>query len=418
MAALRAQVAPVERLLECVHCGLCLSACPTYVELGTEMDSPRGRIYLIRAVEDDSLRLSADVVRHLDLCLGCRACETACPSGVRYGRIIEEARSYVEANYRRAWWDRWRRRAITAVFPYPERLRVLLAPLRALQQLGAWRALARIVPPARLVPPLRPSRPLPPVSQAQGTERARVGLLIGCVARELFGATNEAVVRVLNRHGVTVVNPPGQGCCGALHLHAGDPGTARQLARRVIDAFPGDLDAVIVTAAGCGALMKEYDTLLAGDARYAARAQTFAGRVRDAVEFLATLRLQAPEGAVRERVTYHDACHLAHGQQVRAEPRQLLRLIPGIELVELPEGDRCCGSAGSYNLTERSMARRLLERKIDNILSTDATCVAVANPGCSLQIQFGLRARGLPIRVAHPVELLDEAYGPYSKSDS
>ncbi len=403
------RVADPARLLECVHCGLCLNACPTYVELGTEMDSPRGRIHLIRALEEGTLWLTKDVVRHIDLCLGCRACETACPSGVQYGHIIEQARAYVETTYRRPWWDRWRRHAVAAVFPYPQRLRAFLMPVRALQRTWLWPLVRRAVPAAALIPVLRPVAPLPEVTPARAPQRARVGLLAGCVARELFAETNRASVRVLARNGVAVEVPATQGCCGALHLHNGDPDAARRFARHNIDAFADDLDAIVVNAAGCGAAMKDYGALLADDPRYAERARRFAARVRDITQFLAALPVQAPRRAIEARATYHDACHLAHGQQVRAEPRALLRLIPGLDLVELPESDLCCGSAGSYNLTEGRMSRRLLERKIDNIVRTGATCVVSANPGCSLQIEAGLRARGLSTRVAHPVELLDEA---------
>ena len=404
------RVATEERLRECIHCGLCLNACPTYVELGTEMDSPRGRIALIRSLEEGRQSVTPDVVRHLDLCLGCRACESACPSGVQYGSIIEEARSYIEMTYRRRRWDHWRRQAILWMFPYPKRLRVLLTAARLLQKLGCWRAVQRVILAAGLVPLVERPHALPEVSAATGSERSRVALLSGCVSRELLPQTNQATVRVLTENGVTVVIPSGQGCCGALHLHSGDPQTARQLARRNVDVFAANFDAIVTNTAGCGAAMKEYGTLLSGDRTYAARAQDFAARVRDVTEFLTNLPARSPERTVTSRVTYHDACHLAHGQQIREAPRDLLRLIPGLELVELPESDVCCGSAGSYNLTESSMAGRLRNRKIDNILRTESSCVVSANPGCSLQIQAGLRARGLAIRVVHPVELLNEAY--------
>ncbi len=400
-----------DSLHQCVHCGLCLSACPTYVELGTEMDSPRGRIYLVRAIEEGTLSLSDDVVRHLDLCLGCRGCETACPSGVRYGSIIGDARAYVEAQFRRSLWDRGRRRAIMAVFPHKGRLRTLLAAVRVFQRMGLWTLVQRVVGPASLIPVTRSLPPLPEVNAARGRERARVGLLVGCVAGELFGKTNEATVRALVHNGVTVLVPGAQGCCGALHLHGGDPETARVLARRNVEAFAADLDAVVVNAAGCGVVMKEYGDLLAGDARYASRAREFGSRVRDVTEFLASLPARAPARPLAGRVTYHDACHLAHGQGVREAPRELLGSIPGLEVIPLPESDLCCGSAGSYNLIEPAMARRLGDRKIDNIVRTGANCVVTANPGCALQIRSRLRARGLRIRVVHPVELLSEAYG-------
>ena len=401
-----------ERLLECVHCGLCLAACPTYVELGTEMDSPRGRIYLMRSLEEGTLDLTRDVVRHLDLCLGCLGCETACPSGVKYGELIEGARAYVEEHHRRPALERWWRRAIAGVFPHPRRLRALLAPARALQRIGLWNAVASVLPPAALLPRVRAAAELPELNLAVGPERARVGLLAGCVARELFAEVNRAAVRVLQRNGVTVRVPRAQGCCGALHVHAGDPATARRLAGRNLDAFPSDLDAVVVTAAGCGAVMKRYAHLLdnGGGGSRKQRAEALAARVRDVTEFLAELPLRAPAGHVEARVAYHDACHLAHGQQVRAAPRALLRSIPGLELVELAEGELCCGSAGTYNLTEPAMSRRLAARKVDDVVRTGASIVATANPGCSLQIQAELRRRGLAIAVVHPLELLDRAY--------
>lgn len=414
------RVADPDLLRECVHCGLCLNACPTYLELGTEMDSPRGRIYLIKGLADGVLSLDRDVVRHLDLCLGCRACEPACPSGVRYGSIIEEARAYVERAAPRSWRERLRRALILAVFPHRRRLRAVLGLAHLARGLGLWPLVTRLVDAAALIPAragapsgthARPTSPDPRGLRgffpAHGQERARVGLLVGCVGDALFSEVNAAAVRVLNRAGVAVVVPAEQGCCGALHLHSGDPDGARQLARRNLTVFPPELDAVVVTAAGCGAAMKDYAHLLGGDGA----ARRFAGRVRDVTELVAEL---APRAArpLALRATYHDACHLAHAQGVRAAPRQLLAGIPGLELVELGESDVCCGSAGSYNLSEPEMARRLRERKIDHIVASGASCVVVANPGCALQIRAGLAARRLAVRVAHPVELLDEAYDP------
>ena len=404
----RPPVADPARLRECVHCGLCLNACPTYLELGTEADSPRGRLYLIKELADGAVGLDADVVRHLDSCLGCRACESACPSGVRYGEIIEDVRAYIERAAPRTWSHRLRRAAILGSFPYPRRMRALLGLAELAHGLGVWPLVTRVVGAAALLPEPSPSTPPAELYPARGREQARVGLLVGCVAGPLFPAVTAAAIRVLTRRGVAVVVPREQGCCGALHLHNGDPATARRLARTNLEAFGGALDAIIVTAAGCGSTMKAYGELLAGDIS-APRAKTFAARVRDVTEFLA----ERPPAAVRRqapsRVTYHDACHLAHGQAVRAAPRRLVASIPGVDLVELGEADVCCGSAGSYNLTEPAMARRLRERKIDHIAASGAACVAVANPGCALQIRAGLAARGLAVRVAHPVELLDEA---------
>ena len=400
-----------EKFLDCVHCGLCLSACPTYVELGTEMDSPRGRIYLMKGLEDGTLEMTPDVARHLDLCLGCRACETACPSGVRYGELIESARSFVEAHHQRPLSDRWRRKMIATLFPHPQRLRALLLPLRLLELMGVLAVGRRMSGWVGMLPELRSWGPLDEFTPAQGGETHRVALLAGCVAQVLFPETNRATVRVLTRNGCHVTTPAQQVCCGALYLHAGEHDRARDCARRNLDAFPADADAIIANAAGCGAMLKQYGELLADDPVYAARAQAFSAKVRDVTEFVATLPLVPPQETFRARVTYHDACHLAHGQGVRTAPRQLLHKIPGVDLVELTDADTCCGSAGSYNLTEPEMARRLVERKVANIRASGAACVAVANPGCAMQIQAGLRRAGLAVAVAHPIELLDRAYG-------
>jgi glycolate oxidase iron-sulfur subunit len=399
-----------ERFLDCVHCGLCLSACPTYLDLGTEMDSPRGRIYMMRGLEDGTLPLSADVARHLDLCLGCRACETACPSGVRYGELIEGARAFIEEHHRRALRDRLRRRLITLVFPRPNLLRQLLLPLRLLELLGMLPLLRRLSRTAAMLPRLDGWARLPRFTPARTGPRYRVGLIEGCVAQVLFAATNRATVRVLGRNGCDVTVPTVQSCCGALYLHAGDRGRTLACARRNIDAFPANLDAIIVNAAGCGATLKEYGALLADDPAYAERARAFSAKVRDITEFLAAIPLAPPTRRIDARVTYHDACHLAHGQGVREAPRAVLRQIPGLQLIELPDADTCCGSAGSYNLTEPALARRFGERKAASIRATGATLVAAANPGCVMQIQGALRRAGLDATVRHPVEVLDEAY--------
>jgi glycolate oxidase iron-sulfur subunit len=400
-----------DKFLDCVHCGLCLSACPTYVELGTEMDSPRGRIYLMKALEDGSLPMTPDVARHLDLCLGCRACETACPSGVRYGELIESARSFVEEHHHRSLADRLRRRMVTFVFPHPQVLRMLLLPLRFLELIGVLNLARRFGGAAATLPRLGWWEPAPALLPPRGTERHRVGLVAGCVAQVLFAETNRATLRVLARNGCTVETPARQVCCGALYLHAGARRAALECARRTIDTFPASLEAILVNAAGCGAMLKQYGDLLADDPAYAARAHAFSAKVRDVTEFLAAIDLEPPTHPVRARVTYHDACHLAHGQGVRQAPRQLLRKIPGLELVELADADTCCGSAGSYNLTEPEMARRLGARKAENVRATSATCVAAANPGCVMQIQAALRRGGSEVVVRHPIELLDEAYG-------
>jgi glycolate oxidase iron-sulfur subunit len=394
-------------LRQCVHCGLCLDACPTYLQLGAEPDSPRGRIHLIAAVSAGTLPLSPAVVRHLDLCLGCRACESACPSGVRYGQILEDARAEIESAGVRRPVDRWRRRLLLELFPHPRRMRVFMQAVRVLRAAGIWRAVEALVPPARLLPLLGAPRPVR--ASAAETERGRVELLSGCVASVLQPEVNAAAVRVLNRSGLSVDLPAAQGCCGALHLHAGAIEEARRLARVNVDAFGDRTSAVVVTAAGCGATMREYGDLLRDDPVYGDRAARLAERVRDVTEIVGEPpRVESPSvGGVR--VTYHDACHLAHAQGIREAPRRILRGLPGVEFVELAESDVCCGSAGSYNLTEPEMAAALGRRKVDNIERAGVDCVAVANPGCAMQIQAELRRRGSAVRVAHPVELLDES---------
>jgi len=401
------------KFLDCVHCGLCLNACPTYVELGTEMDSPRGRIHLMRELEGGGLPLSDDVVRHLDLCLGCRACETACPSGVRYGELIEAARHYVEANHQRTRLDRTKRWLILALFPHPRRLRLALAPLHVLETLRILPFLRSLSPLIALLPRLRRGRRLLSLNPAPKGERHRVGLLAGCVGRVMFAGINRATVRVLNRNGCTVVVPKHQVCCGALYLHAGEPQKAATCARTNIAAFGDDVSAIVVNSAGCGAMMKEYGALLADDPAYAERARAFSARVKDVTEYLVDLPLEPPPYPIRARVTYHDACHLAHSQGVREQPRSLLRGIKGVTFVELPESEMCCGSAGSYNLTEPELARRLGDRKAESVRATGANIVAAANPGCTLQIQASLRRAGIRTLVMHPIELLDRAYGPH-----
>lgn len=407
--------------LACVHCGLCTSACPTYLELGSEADSPRGRIHLMRAVAEGRLGWTAEVVRHIDLCLECRACETACPAGVNYHHLLEQARAELEERgLRPARYWRFLSLMRDHLFPYRTRLEMALAPLRLL------RALERVAPRvtsllpaflrelAGLVPRLPPAfawRRLPETSRARGPESLRVGLLAGCVQSVVYGPVNEATVRVLQRNGCTVQVPPRQGCCGALHQHTGAREQAMAMARRNVDAFEAaGVDVIVTNAAGCGSTLKEYGELLAGDPVYSERAAAFSRKVRDVSELLAELPLRPPTGALAARVVYHDPCHLAHGQGVREQPRRLLAAIPGVTLVELPEAEICCGSAGIYNLTEPDMARRLQRRKVEHLAATGAQILATGNPGCMMQLDQGIRHAGLPIRVCHPVELLDEAY--------
>jgi Fe-S oxidoreductase len=423
-------VAGVDR---CVHCGLCLAYCPTFSELGTEMDSPRGRILLVKSLAEGRIALTDSAAAHLDLCLGCRACETVCPSGVPYGQLIEAARAEIERQrpgrpLRRLF--RWLN--FSVLLPHPRLLRAAAAGLRLYQASGLRRlarasGLLRLLPgPLRhwepLLPDLPPAAagaPLPEVTPAEGARRARVGLLTGCIQQVAFGPHNRATARVLTKNGVEVVAPRAQACCGALHAHAGEHDTALTLARRTIEAFErAGVEQVIVNTSGCGAHMKSYGLLLAGDPDWRERARRFAAGVRDVAEFLAAQPLRGPLGEVRRRVTYHDPCHVVHGQKVRAEPRALLAQIPGLRVVELPEADWCCGSAGTYNLTQPEMATRLQERKVAHVQATGAEAVVTANPGCIIQIAQGLAAKGSPIQVLHIVELLDEAYGSPSPRPS
>ncbi len=413
------------QLLQCVHCGLCLPSCPTYAELGQEPDSPRGRIYLIKALADGRIELSDSAAEHLSLCLGCRACESACPSGVSYGHLIEAGRAELEARRPGSPMRRLvRRAAFDGLLPRPALLRLVAGALRFYQRSGFQRlvrasGLLRLFPATlaaseALLPPLPPAGrggALPEIIPARGTPRGRVGFLHGCVQDAVFRPHNEATIRCLVRQGVEVRVPRAQGCCGALHAHAGEPERARALARATITAFEaGELEAVVVNAAGCGAHMKAYAHLLRGDPAWAGRAAAFARTVVDVTEFLARAPLAEPLGPLPLRATYHDPCHLAHGQQVRSAPRALLRAVPGLELVELGEAEMCCGSAGIYNLTEPVMAQRLLDRKMAHVEATGAATVVTANPGCILQLAAGLRARGRNVEVLHVVEVLDRAY--------
>jgi len=400
-----------EKLNTCVHCGLCLAACPTYLELGTETDSPRGRIHLMRALEDGALQPTREVVRHLDLCLGCRACEPACPSGVPYGSLIEAARPFVERH--RSWARRLGRRALVTLLTTRAGRKVAFGPLRlvagrrALGRLasrlpGRWLALAAAVAQTAN------GGPLPTAVDPPGRARGTAALLTGCVAESVFPATNLATARLLAHAGVRVLVPPRQGCCGALALHLGAAARARALARKAAcELAATGADWVVSNAAGCGAALRDYDHLLPEDAH----AVSVARRARDALELLAELGLPPPGRRLAARVAVHDPCHLAHGQGVRAAPRALLAAIPGVRLVELEEADTCCGSAGTYNLTEPAMADRLLARKIERIAASGADVVAAANPGCLLQIRAGVIARGLHVAVEHPIGLLATAHG-------
>ena len=414
-----------EKFLDCVHCGLCTAACPTYVELGNENDSPRGRIYLMRAVTDQRIDLTPQVERHLELCLDCRACETACPSGVAYGQLIEPFRVAMHRQKGNApnWFTRY---ILLGLFPYATRLKSALRLARWGQQWGLDRivmasGLLRVVPRElrQLVEmlPRVPSRqpPFPRILPAIGKRRARVALFTGCVSDAMFGPTNWATARVLQQNGCDVVTPTGQVCCGAIHYHAGHEGPARQLAEQNRAAFEAcQVDAVVVNVAGCGAMLKDYrhhwPHQTESDRDENARLGSFSDSVRDVHEFLDDLGLVAPTGPLPGRATYHDACHLVHAQKIRDAPRRLLGQIPELEWIELPESELCCGAAGTYNLTEPEMANRLGKRKLENIRRTRADIVVTANAGCLLQIGRNARRSGHRMRLYHPIDLLDLSY--------
>ena len=407
----------------CVHCGLCLNACPTYRELGLEMDSPRGRVYQMVQVSEGA-PMSPSYLEHIGLCLACRGCETACPSGVQYGRLVEAARAEIEARTARPWYARAFRRFIfghlllspptmtffgALLYLYEaSRLQKLVRGMGFLKLLGRLGDLEQLSPPAE--PPFffgQVGKTFP----AEGPRRYRVAFLAGCIANVSFARLNEATVRVLQKNGCDVVLPAGQGCCGALHVHSGLKEEARALARRNIDAFLSEeYDAIVTNAAGCGSTLKEYGELLDDDPAYAARAHLFSKRMKDVTEFLASIELNPRMGRVNATVTYQDSCHLAHGQKVRAAPRKLLAAVPGLEYREMPFSDICCGSAGIYNVVQNEMAMQILERKMESVNSTGAAVIATANPGCMLELRAGARVYGSGQRVVHVVELLDEAY--------
>lgn len=412
---------------DCVHCGFCLSACPTYLETGNELDSPRGRIYLMKSALDGKIPMGGSLVKHLDMCLGCIACEPACPSGVQYSRLIESARAQIERRYQRPFPEKLERSLIFSLFPYPNRLRLLL-PLLYLYQASGLRYLIQKLGMIRkfskalsrmddMLPDIESSTLFPSIPDrvpAKGKKRHRVVLLSGCVQSVLFPHTNEATVRVLSENGCDVLIPRNQGCCGALSLHSGRLSEARQFARAVIDIFErSDHDAIIVNSAGCGSAMKEYRELLREDKSYKERAERISDKTKDIMEFLDEIGLQGELKEVKCRVTYQDACHIAQAQRIRTQPRNVIRKIPGVEFVELPESELCCGSAGIYNMVQPEMSGSLLDRKIRNLKETNADLLIVGNPGCLLQIQMGIKQNGLSIKTAHPIELLDWAYSGF-----
>jgi glycolate oxidase iron-sulfur subunit len=404
-----------ELIDDCVHCGFCLPTCPTYLLWGEEMDSPRGRIHLMKQ-HFEGTPITDAMAGHFDACLGCMACVTACPSGVQYDKLIEATRVQVEEDHPRSTGERLLRAAIFALFPYPKRLHALRGPLRLYQRSGLDRlvrrsgVLDRVSPSLaameRLAPPLSSAPRLPERVAARGGHRATVAMLTGCVQREFFPGVNAATARVLALEGCDVIIPREQGCCGALSLHSGRKEEAVRFARAAIQVFEG-VDALVVNAAGCGSALKDYATLLADDPVWAERAKALSAKTRDLAEFLVELGPRAPRQPVPVTVAYHDACHLAHAQGIRSQPRALLSAIPGLELKEIVESEICCGSAGVYNLLQPEAGQDLGDRKASHVRETGAELLVAANPGCSMQIATALRRRGEEIAVAHTAEVLD-----------
>jgi glycolate dehydrogenase iron-sulfur subunit len=408
----------------CVHCGLCLNACPTYRELGLEADSPRGRIYQMVQVAEGKLLIGDDYVEHIGLCLACRACETACPSGVQYGRLVEGARAQIAANREISWGARALQSFVygrllvspgllklagylTLLYQHSG-LQWLARSSGILQRMGRLGELERLMPPAEY--PFFFHR-IGKMYPAKGERRYRVAFLAGCIANVSFARLNEATVRVLTRNGCEVVVPAGQSCCGALHVHAGLRDQGREQAKINIEAVEGDeFDAVITNAAGCGSTLKEYGDLFEHDSEWHARAAAFSEKVRDVTEFLAAIELNGNLAEMPYTVTYQDSCHLLHGQKVRAQPRRILEAIPGLQFRELPLSEICCGSAGVYNVEHTAMAMELLEKKMQMVETTGAEIIATANPGCMLQLRTGAALFSSGRKVAHVVELLDAAY--------
>ncbi|MBL8046059.1 MAG: 4Fe-4S dicluster domain-containing protein [Anaerolineales bacterium] len=394
---------------KCVHCGFCLAVCPTYAVLGEEMDSPRGRIMLMKSALEGTLTVE-ETLPHIDRCLGCVACVPACPSGVPYGELLPLYRAYAAPHRPQSLIDRAAKTLVHETLPYPDRFR--LAALT-----GKVGKLVQGVLPTQfqgmlnLLPDELPNaQPLPEIYPAEGQRRARVALLAGCVQQVLAPNINWATLRVLAKNGVEVIIPRGQGCCGSLGLHTGELERARNLACSNFRAFPKDVDAVITNAAGCGSGMKEYGVLFAGQPEQA-EAQTFASRVKDVSEFLTALGLTPPPALPQPlKVAYHDACHLAHAQTLTAPPRQLLASIPNLTLAEIPEGEMCCGSAGTYNLEQPALAAQFGARKAQNILNTGVQAVATGNIGCLIQIRTHLQKKSDPLPIYHTLELLDLAY--------
>lgn len=422
-----AQNPPAQNLIDsCVHCGFCLDTCPSYRIIGKEMDSPRGRIYLMNAINQGQASLDRTTSQHFDSCLGCLACVTACPSGVQYDKLISATRPQVERNQPRSLGDRLIRWLIFNLFPYPQRLQILLPLFWIYQNLGLQKLvrasgiLEKFFPRLAAMEAILPqitrrsfSANYPDCIPAQGTKRYRVGMVLGCVQRLFFSNVNEATVRVLTANGCEVVIPKTQGCCAALPAHQGQEAQAQVLARQMIDSFAdSEVDFIIINAAGCGHTLKEYHQILANDPEYAKKAQQFVAKVRDVQEFLIEVGLVTPLMPITEEkltVVYQDACHLLHGQKISVQPRQLLRQIPNLCLQEAIDAALCCGSAGVYNMLQPDVADALGQKKVTNLLNTGASLIVSANPGCSLQIQKHLQKQKKSLPLMHPMELLDRA---------
>ncbi len=408
---------------DCVHCGFCLPACPTYVSWAQEMDSPRGRIYLMKGLRDGEISWDETVASHFDRCLGCMACVTACPSGVRYDALIESTRAEQQAAVPRGPREAFFRAMVFAIFPYATRLRLVGLVLWVLGVVGLrrWIRTSRIVSKVAprlvqleaLAPRQAPGelvRALPARVDAAGEKRLRVGLVAGCVQRVFFPGVNEATLSVLAREGCECVVPEGQGCCGALSVHAGRQREAREFARALIRSFDeAGVDLIVVNAAGCGSAMKEYERLFEYDDAWRERARIFSSKVRDVCELLFDLPPRAERHPIDGRVAYHDACHLAHAQGIRVQPRRLLEAIPGLSVCEIPNGDQCCGSAGTYNLFEPESANEVGLRKVESVLKTGAEVLVSANPGCTLHIQRLMGSGKNGIRAMHPIEIIDRS---------
>jgi glycolate oxidase iron-sulfur subunit len=409
---------------DCVHCGFCLSACPTYLETGNELDSPRGRIYLMNSAVNGEIPIAGSLVKHLDMCLGCLACEPACPSGVQYRSLIEAGRSQIERRYERSAFDKYYRSLIFSLFPYPNRMKLMLPVFYIYQKLGLRtliqstgiisRISQKLGNMEAMLPnvksPIFPPE-MPEILHAKGKKRYRVALLSGCVQSVFFSKTNYATVRVLRENGCEIVVPQNQSCCGALSVHSGRLSEGRKFAKQTIKTFEGlDIDAFVINSAGCGSTIKDYSELLKDDPEYSVRALALSEKTKDIMEFLSDTGIEGDLKELNIKVTYQDACHIGHAQRIKEQPREVLKQIPGLELVEMPEADLCCGSAGIYNLVQPEMSQNLLERKMRNVKRNKVDYLVAGNPGCLLQIQKGIKQEGLSIKTAHPIELLDWSY--------